>query len=88
MDTLYIPSESNQNPGYIPQEKRGHGENMSLDDAISHLDDLLNPDQRWDECEDSLKEHIKLRDWLIELKGLRVFLDILNMTKTTEEIKK
>lgn len=40
---------------------------MELNEAIEHLDDILQPDKQW-ECEECKSEHIQLRDWLNELK--------------------
>lgn len=45
---------------------------MKLEDAIEHLDDILQPDKKW-ECKECRDEHVELRDWLNEL---RVFKDL------------
>lgn len=45
---------------------------MTLKDAIEHLNDTLSDNNRkWcnDDCK---KEHIQLRDWLIELQERRL----------------
>lgn len=42
-------------------------EKMTLNDAIKHLDDILQSDKKWD-CEECRNEHVQLRDWLNELK--------------------
>lgn len=43
------------------------GEDMSLEDAIKHCEDVL-PLAENGQC---AKEHIQLRDWLLELKKYR-----------------
>ena len=43
---------------------------MTIDEAIEHLNDILQPEKKW-ECEKCRNEHIKLREWLIELKQHR-----------------
>lgn len=43
---------------------------MNLNEAIEHLNDILNED-RWNDCVLCKKEHEQLRDWLIELKESR-----------------
>lgn len=40
---------------------------MTLNEAIEHLDDILQSDKKWD-CEECKSEHIQLRGWLRELK--------------------
>lgn len=44
---------------------------MTLDEAINHLDETLEDDSRIWSCEECKQEHVQLRKWLIELKGLR-----------------
>lgn len=43
---------------------------MTLNEAIEHLDDILQSDKKW-ECEECKNEHIQLRDWLNELKSYK-----------------
>lgn len=43
---------------------------MTLDDAIEHLGDVLQPNKKW-KCNECRDEHIQLRDWLLELKHRR-----------------
>ena len=45
-------------------------EKMTLDEAIEHLDDILQ-NKEW-ECEECKNEHIQLKDWLDELKAYKV----------------
>lgn len=44
---------------------------LTLDEAINHLDETLEDDSRVWSCEECKQEHMQLREWLIELKGLR-----------------
>lgn len=44
---------------------------MTLNEAIEHLDETLGDSSRTWSCEECRQEHIQLREWLIELKGLR-----------------
>lgn len=44
---------------------------MTLNEAIEHLDETLGDSSRMWSCEECRQEHIQLREWLIELKGLR-----------------
>jgi hypothetical protein len=44
---------------------------MTLNEAIEHLDETLGDSSRMWNCEECKQEHIQLREWLIELKGLR-----------------
>lgn len=43
---------------------------MTLNEAIEHLNDILQPNKKW-ECEECRNEHIQLRDWLNELKSYK-----------------
>ena len=44
---------------------------MTLEEAITHLDESLNdPDHDWG-CEECKNEHLQLRNWLQELKERR-----------------
>lgn len=43
---------------------------MTLDEAIEHLNDILKDDRKWD-CEKCKNEHVQLREWLLELKKYR-----------------
>lgn len=52
--------------GYLKDE-----EAMSLTEAIEHLDDVLADTDRWNGCEECMKEHVQLREWLIELQKYR-----------------
>lgn len=45
-------------------------EDMTLNEAIKHLDEILQPDRKWD-CEECKNEHIQLKKWLVELKEYR-----------------
>lgn len=40
---------------------------LKLNEAIEHLNDILQSDKKWD-CEECRNEHIQLRNWLNELK--------------------
>lgn len=44
---------------------------MTLNEAIQHLDETLNDTSRTWVCEECKQEHIQLREWLIELSKLR-----------------
>lgn len=41
---------------------------MSLDEAIEHIDEIIN---KGDMCEECKLEHLQLKNWLIELKQYR-----------------
>lgn len=71
MNTKTVPKPKNRSKGWKPQNERGDGKNMTLDDAISHLDDLLDPDVKWNDCVECREEHMLLRQWLIELRDYR-----------------
>lgn len=43
---------------------------MTLNEAVTHLDDILKPGKEWG-CEECKNEHIALREWLIELMEYR-----------------
>ena len=45
---------------------------MTLQDAIEHLNDTLSDNNRQWCNDDCKKEHIQLRDWLIELQERRL----------------
>lgn len=40
---------------------------MTLQEAINHIDEVIKDT----ECEECKKEHIQLKQWLIELQGFR-----------------
>lgn len=44
---------------------------MSLDEAIEHLNDTLNSTDRMWSCDSCKKEHEQLRNWLIELREIK-----------------
>ena len=44
---------------------------MTLDEAIEHLNDTLNSTDRMWSCESCRKEHEQLRNWLIELRDIK-----------------
>ena len=44
---------------------------MSLDEAIEHLNDTLNSTDRMWSCDSCKREHEQLRNWLIELREMK-----------------
>ena len=44
---------------------------MSLDEAIEHLNDTLNSTDRIWSCDSCKREHEQLRNWLIELREMK-----------------
>ena len=42
-----------------------------IQEAINHLNDILFDDVRWNDCALCKKEHIQLREWLMELHEYR-----------------
>ena len=44
---------------------------MSLDEAIEHLNDTLNSTDRMWSCDSCRREHEQLRNWLIELREMK-----------------
>ena len=44
---------------------------MSLDEAIEHLNDTLNSTDRMWSCDSCKREHEQLRNWLIELREIK-----------------
>ena len=44
---------------------------MSLDEAIEHLNDTLNSTDRMWSCDSCRREHERLRNWLIELREMK-----------------
>ena len=44
---------------------------MSLDEAIEHLNDTLNSTDRMWSCDSCKHEHEQLRNWLIELREMK-----------------
>ena len=44
---------------------------MSLDEAIEHLNDTLNSTDRMWSCDSCKREHEQLRNWLIELRDIK-----------------
>ena len=44
---------------------------MSLDEAIEHLNDTLNSTDRIWSCDSCRREHEQLRNWLIELREMK-----------------
>ena len=44
---------------------------MTLDDAIAHLDDTLSDTGRKWSCESCRQEHVQLRAWLAELREIK-----------------
>ena len=44
---------------------------MSLDEAIEHLNDTLNSTDRMWSCDSCRREHEQLRNWLIELRDIK-----------------
>ena len=44
---------------------------MTLDDAIAHLDDTLSDTSRKWSCESCRLEHVQLRAWLAELRDIK-----------------
>ena len=44
---------------------------MTLDEAIEHLNDTLNSTDRMWSCDSCKREHEQLRNWLIELREIK-----------------
>ena len=44
---------------------------MDIQEAIEHLNDVLNDDDRWTDCAECKAEHEQLREWLEELQKYR-----------------
>ena len=44
---------------------------MSLDEAIEHLNDTLNSTDKMWSCDSCKREHEQLRNWLIELREIK-----------------
>ena len=44
---------------------------MSLDEAIEHLNETLNSTDRMWSCDSCRREHEQLRNWLIELREMK-----------------
>ena len=44
---------------------------MTLDEAIEHLNDTLNSTDRMWSCDSCKREHEQLRNWLIELREMK-----------------
>ena len=44
---------------------------MTLDEAIEHLNETLNSTDRMWSCDSCRREHEQLRNWLIELREMK-----------------
>ena len=44
---------------------------MDIQEAIEHLNDVLNDDDRWTDCAECKEEHEQLREFLEELQQYR-----------------
>ena len=45
---------------------------MTLDEAIEHLNDTLNSTDKMWSCDSCKREHEQLRNWLIELREIKI----------------
>jgi hypothetical protein len=67
----YFTENTKSKTAKSKSKKGGDGKNMTLDDAIDHLDELLAPGGRLSDCSKCREEHMLLRQWLIELRDYR-----------------